>query len=104
MSAGEPSPDPPAESAAREVAGCLVELAAVVLLALACALGPMVAAVLLSPWVGAAVAAGALGAWAWLGPRPYPGFLPGCLCLSGFAAILGSLLACLGLAVRGLVA
>ena len=104
MSAGEPSRDPPPPTAARGVAGCLVELAAVILLALACALVPVVAAALLSPWVGVAVAAGALWVWARLGPRPYPGFLPGCLCMSGFSAILGSLVACLGLAVRGLVA
>jgi hypothetical protein len=103
MSARAPQPDPaPPPAAFRELALFLAKLAAVLLLAAVCTQVPLVVSVLVSPWLGVLLAAGAFWVWGRLGPRPYPGLLPGCLCLWGFAAILGSFIACLILAVREL--
>ncbi|MCK5806443.1 MAG: hypothetical protein KAI66_26665 [Lentisphaeria bacterium] len=55
---------------------------------------PVLAAGLVSPWIGHPVALA--GAWAWLrfGPPAMPGFLPGMLCLWGLGVCIGSLVAC----------
>jgi hypothetical protein len=90
-------------SEARELACFLGELGLVFLLGAACVLAPLVAALTVSPWLGMALAAGSFGVWGRFGPRPCPGLLPGCLCLWGFAAILGSFVACSVVAVRGLL-
>jgi hypothetical protein len=97
VSNSEPEP-----SAARELASFFAGLAVVVLLAAACTLAPL-AAMVFSPWFGVAVAVGSLWVWGRFGPRPCPGLLPGTLCLWGYAAIFGSLLGCVALAVRGLL-
>jgi hypothetical protein len=76
------------------------DLGLVILLAAACVLTPGAAAVLVSPWLGVALAIGSFWVWRRLGPRPFPGLLPGCLCLCGVQAILGSFLACLLLAIQ----
>jgi hypothetical protein len=95
----DPTPSP---SAFRELAVLVAELAAVLLLMQVCALVPVVASVLVSPWLGMVLAAGAFWVWGRLGPRGFPGQLPGCLCICGFGAILGSFIACLVLGVRGI--
>jgi hypothetical protein len=103
MRPGEQQEDTaPPQSALGEVVGVLAELAAVLLLLGGCALLPWFVAGLVSPWLGMLVAAGTLWVWVRFGPRPFPGFLPGSLSVCGFVAILGSLIGCLVLAVRGL--
>jgi hypothetical protein len=92
----------PGEPASGEVGPLLARLALVVLLAAACVALPLTAAALVSPWVGVTVAFPAFRVWRNLGPPPAPGFLSGILCLCGFAAILGALLACLVLGMRSL--
>jgi hypothetical protein len=92
-----PEPEPPA---ACEWASLLGGLALVGLFAAGCVLAPVAAAVLVHPWAGVPVAVGSFWAWGRFGPQPFPGFLPGVLCLWGHAAILGSLVACVVLAVR----
>ena len=76
------------------------DLAETAILAGGCVLAPIAVAILIHPWVGVPVAFGSFWVWGRFGPRPFPGFLPGVLCLWGFAAILGSLVACVSLAVR----
>jgi hypothetical protein len=78
----------------------VVKLGCVGLLATGCALAPLVAAVVVSPWIGVVVAFGSFWIWARVGPPPCPGFLSGILCTWGHGAILGSLVACAALAVR----
>lgn len=91
-------------SAARELAFFFAQMVLVFLLAAACVFAPLVVMVVTSPWLGVAVAIGACWVWGRFGPRPFPGLLSGCLCLWGFAAILGSFIVCLMRAVRGLFA
>lgn len=93
-------PDP-GRAALRESAAIVGALALTASLAAGCVLAPLSIAVHVSPWLGMVTAVGAAGIWARFGPRPFPGLLPGVMCLAGFAAILGALLACVGLAVRG---
>jgi hypothetical protein len=80
-----------------DVARCLT----VVMLLAACLLAPAVVSVAVNPWAGMLVSLGGLWAWARFGPRPMPGFLPGLVCLWGFAAIVGAFIACGVIAVRG---
>ena len=94
-----PEPEP---SPARELASFVGRLALVGLLAAGCSLAPFAAAIFIRPWLGMVMAVGAFYVWGRFGPRPFPGLLPGLLCLGGHAAILGSFLWCAILAVRSL--
>jgi hypothetical protein len=72
----------------------------VALLASGCVLAPFAAAILTRRvWVGVPVALGSFWVWGRFGPRPMPGFLNGILCLCGYAALLGSLIGWVVLAV-----
>lgn len=66
----------------------LLRLLAVLLLLAACLFAPAVGRLTVGHW--GAVLGGVLGltAWARLGPRPMPGFLPGLLCVSGLVGIV----------------
>lgn len=75
----------------------------VALLAAGCVMVPVAVAVLVSPWLGLLLSVGSFWVWARLGPRPFPGFLPGIICLWGFAAITGTFIGCAALAVRSLM-
>lgn len=88
------------QSVDREVIGLIGKSALVVVVACACTLVPVFAANVLSPWAGVPVAVGSFWVWSRLGPPPSPGFLNGVLCLWGYAAILGSMIACIARAVR----
>lgn len=90
----------PEPSDARELTEFLGKLTLSVILASACVAAPAATALWLRPWVGILVAIGAFWVWGRFGPPPMPGFLSGTLCLSGYAAILGSLILCIALAVR----
>lgn len=79
----------------------LGSLVAVLSLMAACALAPLAAVVLSSPWLGVVGATASFWVWGRFGPRPMPGFLAGLLCLWGFSAILGAFVVCAVLAVRG---
>jgi hypothetical protein len=94
MAASKPDPDD-------SLVSFFAELGLVLLLAAACVLIPLAVAVLVSPSLGLALAVGSFWVWGRLGPRPFPGLLPGLLSLLGCAAILGSSIGCLVLAVRG---
>ncbi|MDY3560625.1 hypothetical protein R5W23_001870 [Gemmata sp. JC673] len=84
----------------REFASLLAMLSLIALLAAVCVVAPAVVAVLVNPWAGLPVAVGSFWVWGRFGPPPMPGFLSVILCLWGHAAILGSLVACVLLAVR----
>lgn len=87
-------------SACWEAARFLASLSTILVLMAACAVAPLVVAVVVSPWLGLLVAAGGFWVWGRFGPRPCPGLLPGLLCLWGVAAILGAMIACAVLVVR----
>ena len=91
----------PGASDAREIASLVVGLAVVVVLAAACVLGPVAVAMLVRPWAGVPVVLGSFWVWGRFGPRSMPGFLSGIVCIWGYAAILGSLVVCVTLAIRG---
>lgn len=97
MAFGADEPELSTACALAELSGKLVLVA---LLAGVCVLAPIAAAVLLSPWFGAALAVASFWVWSRLGPAPMPGFLPGIMCLWGHAAIFGALVNCVVLAVR----
>jgi hypothetical protein len=82
----------------------LAGLAVVCLLAAACSLAPVAAAALGSPGSGILLAAGGLWVWGQIGPSPSRSFLSGIVCILGFAATLGALLACILLTVNRLLA
>jgi hypothetical protein len=79
----------------RETLLALVGLLLALVLLAACLAAPIVTARLVNPWLGLLVSLGSLIAWVWIGPRPMPGFVPGIICLSGCAAIVGTSVACL---------
>jgi phosphate/sulfate permease len=58
-----------------------------------CALLGFVMLALFGPVAGIIGAIAGLGIYAWLGPRPMPGFLPGILALWMLAASLGAIIA-----------
>ncbi|MEJ5276836.1 MAG: hypothetical protein WHU94_13085 [Thermogemmata sp.] len=87
-------------SAVREWASLLGRLALGGLLAVICVLAPVVAAVLFHPLAGVPTALVSFWVWSRFGAPPMPGFLNGLLALQGYAAIFGSLLACIALMLR----
>lgn len=86
------NPDmPPEESNAhggwREAREFFIAVFALIGLLAFCICGPIWLGRHFGPGVGVAASVVALLAWAYFGPRPMPGFLPGIICLNGFAAI-----------------
>lgn len=73
----------------------LLEFIAALLLWLVCFFVPWVALFRFGPIWGIGSAVGAFGLYAWLGPRPFPGFLPGLLSMG---ILLGSF-GCVAVAV-----
>ena len=65
------------DSAAREAIGCV----ALLLLFAVCVVVPSSALHLFGPGVGIVAAVAAFFAWVRLGSSPFPGFLPGQLCM-----------------------
>lgn len=59
---------------------------------------PVLAAKFVHPLIGVSLTIASFLVWARFGPQPVPGFLNGIVCLWGFAAILGTAIACLRLA------
>ncbi len=84
----------------RELFSLLATLIAIWLLLGACIAAPIVATRMFNPWVGVLASLGSFCVWIWFGPRPMPGFGAGIICLGGLAAILGTMLVCLFLAIR----
>ncbi len=93
---GMDEPDP---SFAREMIEIVGQLALTAVVIVALALAPIPVMLLLNKWAGVPVAIGAFWVWSRVGPPPMPGLANGALCLGGYAAILGSLIACIALAL-----
>ncbi len=72
------------ESVLREAIGCL----ALLLLFGVCIGAPPFFLQLLGPWAALGASAAAFAAWAYLGPPPHPGLLPGA---QGIAVLFNSL-------------
>ena len=88
----------------RETFLALVGLLLALFLLAACLAAPIATARLVNPWLGLLVSFGSLAAWVWIGPRPMPGFVPGIICLSGCAGIIGTSIVCLIWSIRSLFA
>ena len=86
----------------REMLLALVGLLLALLLLAACVAAPIATARLINPWLGLLVSFGSLGTWVWVGPRPMPGFVPGIICLSGCAGIVGTSIVCVIWGIRSL--
>lgn len=79
----------------------LLALVVTLLFLMACAAAPLIAANLVSPWLGLIVATGSFWVWLRFGPPPMPGFLSGIVCTSGVFAIIGSFVICVILLIGG---
>ena len=93
--AGPPTPPPEARESLIDFA----LLAAFFVFPILCVAAAGTAAARVSPWIGVVIAAGGLWSWRRFGPQPSPGFVAGLVCIWGWMAILGVLLACLARAV-----
>ena len=82
----------------------LVSLLLTLLLLAGCLAAPIATARLVNPWLGLLVSFGSFMAWVWIGPRPMPGFIPGIICLSGCAGLIGTSLFCLIWSISSLIA
>jgi hypothetical protein len=85
----------PKPSELRETFLALLGFTLALLLAVACVSAPVMASRLLGPWGGALVSVGSLLAWAWIGPRPMPGLVPGAICIAGYGCISAVGIACM---------
>lgn len=81
-----------AESAMRALLWTLGQLSLVAGLLAICVLGPTWIGRNYGHGIGLVCSMAALLVWAYLGPKPMPGFLPGLLCLWGFAMIIGGVI------------
>jgi len=99
----EQSPDESGSSAMRESIRFWVLLVVFIVVLCVLAALPALLAAWLSPWIGAVVGVALLWAWVKLVPSG-PGLAQGCLCITGAASILASLVHCLVLTVRQLLA
>lgn len=86
-------------SFAREMIEIVGQLTLTAVVVVALALAPILVTLLLNKWAGVPVAIGAFWVWSRIGPRPMPGLVNGALCVAGYEAILGSLIACIVLAL-----
>jgi hypothetical protein len=80
-------------SPAKENAKMLGILLLILLLLGALLVIPFVLGHYFGPLVGLLTALVAIPAWVYLGPHPMPGFVSGMICLFGFAALIGTLIA-----------
>jgi hypothetical protein len=75
---------------------------AVIVLLNGCVVIPALAVHFVHPLAGVFFAIMAFVTWARFGPRSMPGFVSGIVCIFGFAAIIGTLIACIGTLIRWL--
>ena len=95
----EPSPTPPSQL--REVWLFVLEITLTLAIFLAGFVTPLYVAHAFNPWLGLLTSVVALIAWIYLGPPPMPGLLNGVVCLAGLAGILGTVVNCIVLVIRG---
>lgn len=96
----EAEPDHSESSTTWEITGFLAKLVVILILLALCCLGPVIAAFLVHPWLGALLVPASFWAWGRYGPPAFPGLLPGALYLTGFTAVLAAAVCCFFIVIR----